>query len=89
MKLMFERYLTFKNPHYLEKLSPASRKTLNYQGGPMTPEEAELFEMDELFHDILKLRSWDEKAKIPNYVVPQIDAYLPMIEKHLYQQSGL
>jgi len=39
-----KRYLTFKNPEYYEKLSPASRVTLGFQGGVMSAEEAAAFE---------------------------------------------
>src|ERR1700733_10418230 len=39
-----KRYLTVKDPAYYGQLSEASKKTLEYQGGPMTEEEAEAFE---------------------------------------------
>ncbi|MBU0696361.1 MAG: HDIG domain-containing protein, partial [Bacteroidetes bacterium] len=35
-----KRYLTYRFPDYLEKLSEASKMTLEYQGGMMTKEEA-------------------------------------------------
>lgn len=58
-----KRYLTYKNPEYFESLSQASKKTLEYQGGVMTTEEAKLFELDPLFSEIIQLRMWDELAK--------------------------
>ncbi len=58
-----KRYLTFKYPEYLENLSEASKKTLEFQGGRMTEEEALAFEKGSLFEASIQLRKWDEKAK--------------------------
>ncbi len=66
-----KRYLTFKDPAYYANLSEASKQTLNYQGGKMTPAEAEEFERDPLFEASIQLRKWDELAKETN--TPIID----------------
>ena len=66
-----KRYLTFKEPGYYERLSEASRRTLEYQGGVMTPAEAEAFEQDPLCEVSLRMRQWDELAK--EMWVPVID----------------
>ncbi|VVP13164.1 hypothetical protein PS862_03462 [Pseudomonas fluorescens] len=58
-----KRYLTLKEPGYYERLSEASRRTLAYQGGVMTAEEAEAFERDPLCEVSLRMRQWDEQAK--------------------------
>lgn len=58
-----KRYLTLKEPGYYERLSEASRRTLDYQGGVMTAEEAEAFERDPLCEVSLRMRQWDEQAK--------------------------
>ncbi|AZC72578.1 phosphonate degradation HD-domain oxygenase [Pseudomonas chlororaphis] len=58
-----KRYLTFKEPGYYERLSQASRRTLEYQGGVMSTEEARAFEQDPLCTVSLRLRHWDEQAK--------------------------
>src|ERR1700760_4684017 len=50
-----KRYLTIKDPAYYDQLSEASKKTLEYQGGPMTPEEAEAFEQYPLFDLIIQM----------------------------------
>ncbi|MBB2496918.1 HD domain-containing protein [Aquipseudomonas ullengensis] len=60
-----KRYLCWRDAAYLSGLSLASRQTLDWQGGPMTGEEAALFEADPLFADSLRLRRWDEAAKVP------------------------
>jgi predicted HD phosphohydrolase len=46
-----------------ERLSEASRRTLEYQGGVMSAEEAEAFEQDPLCEVSLRMRQWDEQAK--------------------------
>jgi len=70
-----KRYLTFKHPVYLRQLSEASRRTLEFQGGPMTPEEAGAFEDDELFALFLQMRAWDEQAKEERLPLPDLDRY--------------
>ena len=66
-----KRYLTLKEPGYYERLSEASRRTLEYQGGVMTQTEAEAFEKDPLCAVSLRMRHWDEQAKEMH--VPVID----------------
>ncbi|MEE2750149.1 MAG: HDIG domain-containing metalloprotein [Myxococcota bacterium] len=61
-----KRYLCFSRPGYAEKLSDASRGTLAFQGGVMSAQEAKRFEQHPLFGDILRLRAWDEAAKVEN-----------------------
>jgi phosphonate degradation associated HDIG domain protein len=68
-----KRYLTAKDPGYYARLSEASRKTLEFQGGPMTPEEADNFENDPLFEVILQMRRWDEYAKETDIPVLNLD----------------
>jgi len=66
-----KRYLTLKEPRYYERLSEASRRTLEFQGGVMTAAEAEAFEQDPLCEVSLRMRQWDELAK--EMAVPVID----------------
>ena len=58
-----KRYLTFSQPDYYARLSQASRRTLGYQGGVMSAEEARAFEQDSLYAVSLRMRHWDEQAK--------------------------
>jgi phosphonate degradation associated HDIG domain protein len=58
-----KRYLTFKDPDYYNALSEASKKTLEFQGGRMTEQEALAFEKDDNFETSILLRKWDELAK--------------------------
>jgi 2-amino-1-hydroxyethylphosphonate dioxygenase (glycine-forming) len=78
-----KRYLTATDPAYYAELSEASRKTLEYQGGPMTREEAEAFEQYPLFSLIIQMRKWDELAKIEHKPLPDLQHYRGMILHHL------
>jgi 2-amino-1-hydroxyethylphosphonate dioxygenase (glycine-forming) len=78
-----KKYLTFKNPDYYNNLSNASKQTLKEQGGPMTKQQAENFENDELFEVSLKMRIYDEKAKIKDMKINTIDYYFDKINKYL------
>jgi 2-amino-1-hydroxyethylphosphonate dioxygenase (glycine-forming) len=78
-----KRYLTYHFQEYYEQLSEASKQTLEFQGGRMTLEEAMAFESDALFDLHVKLRRWDEKAKIENKPLPSLDKYADMMLHHL------
>ncbi|KPA89512.1 MULTISPECIES: phosphonate degradation HD-domain oxygenase [Pseudomonas] len=66
-----KRYLTLVEPGYYERLSQASRRTLEYQGGMMTLQEATDFAQDPLCDLSLRMRQWDEQAKLEG--VPVLD----------------
>lgn len=68
-----KRYLTWKYPSYYEQLSDASKKTLEYQGGRMEEAEAKAFEADPLFDLYIRMRTWDEAAKIEGKPLPELE----------------
>jgi gamma-butyrobetaine dioxygenase len=78
-----KRYLTGSRPAYADQLSAASRETLRLQGGPMDEGEARAFEQAPGFDDALRLRHFDDAAKRPGWCVPGLDAYRPLLERHL------
>lgn len=78
-----KRYLTWKNPAYFAALSPASVQTLAFQGGPMEEEEANDFEKNLYFELIIRMRRWDEAAKMLDYSTPGLDHYLALIGKYI------
>lgn len=83
-----KRYLCLKNPAYHAKLSEASKGTLIQQGGPMGAEEAAQFEDDPLMDTIIKMRTWDENAKVvdPPFHVPELETYRAMVERTVQRQ---
>ncbi|HEY0262585.1 MAG TPA: HDIG domain-containing protein [Chitinophagales bacterium] len=78
-----KRYLTFANPDYYERLSEASKNTLQYQGGMMSAEEAEAFREEPLFELFITMRRWDEEAKLQNQPLPDLNFYKEIARKHL------
>ncbi|XP_065842164.1 2-amino-1-hydroxyethylphosphonate dioxygenase (glycine-forming)-like [Oscarella lobularis] len=74
-----KRYLVYKEPHYYESLSDASKGTLVHQGGAMSEEEARDFENFPSFRAILRMRYWDDKAKDPS--IPVSEESLKKYEK--------
>jgi len=59
-----KRYLTYADSSYANRLSYQSKMTLIGQGGPMSKEEADKFKESEWFETKLKMRLWDEGAKL-------------------------
>jgi 2-amino-1-hydroxyethylphosphonate dioxygenase (glycine-forming) len=78
-----KRYLTYADESYYNKLSEASKKTLEYQGGRMTAEEAEAFKNAPLFEPSIALRFWDEEAKIENQPMPPLEHFEKIALRHL------
>ncbi len=70
-----KRYLCAVDPSYLEGLSPASRLSLDLQGGPMEADERAQFESNPYYRDALRLRYWDDTAKVPDLAVPGLEHY--------------
>ena len=81
-----KRYLCCRKPGYYDKLSKASKGTLNFQGGPMSEEEAQAFEAHPEYKDFLRLRSWDEAAKKIDGPIIELEELKAMAQRHLQQQ---
>jgi [1-hydroxy-2-(trimethylamino)ethyl]phosphonate dioxygenase len=75
-----KRYLCAVDPGYLAGLSPSSRLSLSLQGGPMNAEERASFESNPSHHDAVRLRHWDDTAKVPGLEVPGLDHYRDRLE---------
>lgn len=82
-----KRFLTFKYPEYFDKLSDASKITLQHQGGRMNAEEAEAFGSDPMFDLFIKMRTWDDLAKITNKALPDLNKYKQMAVLHLTKNN--
>jgi len=82
-----KRYLTYKFPSYYAKLSEASKFTLEKQGGVMNENEAKQFEEDPLYLLFIKIREWDDKAKIEHVPLPSLEIYKQMSFQHLLSQN--
>src|SRR5262249_24031427 len=78
-----KRYLCHTDPAYVTKLSAASILSLDLQGGPFTAGEARQFEAQVHAQSAVRLRRWDDLAKISGLEVPDLEHYREMF----YRQS--
>ncbi|HAL80864.1 MAG TPA: phosphohydrolase [Mucilaginibacter sp.] len=81
--VLAKRYLTYKYPGYYNKLSPASKTTLAYQGGLMSSDEAAEFELNPDAALIIRLRYWDDMAKKLNTPVNNLAHLKTLALNHL------
>ncbi len=63
-----KRYLCAVDPEYLARLSPASIRTLELQGGPN-------------FTDSVRVRQWDDGAKVAGRATPDFRHFEPMLRR--------
>lgn len=78
-----KRYLCAVDGAYLEQLSRASRLSLKYQGGPMSPEEVHAFEAEPFHADAVILRRCDDIGKQPDWSPPGLTSYRALLESLL------
>jgi gamma-butyrobetaine dioxygenase len=75
LHVVAKRYLCATDCVYLERLSPASLHSLELQGGPLGPEDVVRFEANPYYRDAIRLRWWDDAAKIEAWEVPGLHHY--------------
>lgn len=75
-----KRFLVAYDPLYFGTLSPASRRSLQWQGGAMMPAEMEAFINQPYARDALALRRWDDRAKDPAAIVPPPAHYRELLD---------
>ncbi|MET3502086.1 phosphonate degradation associated HDIG domain protein [Mucilaginibacter rubeus] len=78
-----KRYLTYKYPEYYNRLSDASKATLEFQGGVMTAAEAAEFELNQDAELIIRLRYWDDMAKEMYVPINNLDHLKAIALAHL------
>jgi phosphonate degradation associated HDIG domain protein len=74
-----KRYLCAVDPQYLSLLSPASQRSLELQGGPFGTDGTRTFEAEPYYREAVRLRHWDDQAKIPGLAVPPVAHYAARI----------
>ena len=82
-----KRYLCTIDPRYAERLSPASIRSLAVQGAALDLEEQLALETRPWFADAVRIRRWDDQAKVAGAFCPPLAAYRPLIERWLGPQS--
>ena len=77
-----KRYLCAAEPAYYDTLSKGSKHTLTLQGGFMTAEEAERAATHPWWPDALRLRRWDDKAKVLGKPTTPLSAWEPLLRRY-------
>lgn len=80
-----KRYLCAVEPSYHDGLSEASVRSLELQGGPMTPHEVEAFEAIEHSAQAVDLRRWDDQAKSLGAPTATLDAFEQLLGDVLWR----
>jgi predicted HD phosphohydrolase len=75
-----KRYLCAVDAAYLDELSAASRHSLTLQGGPFSAAEAEEFRRGRYAEAAVRLRHYDDLAKVPGLAPPPLEHYRAVLE---------
>jgi gamma-butyrobetaine dioxygenase len=81
LHVLAKRYLCAVEPAYMTSLSPASVRSLQLQGGPLTPEEVCSFEQNPFCSWAVRVRRWDDQAKTPALIVPALSQYAAVLRE--------
>ena len=76
-----KRYLCAADPLYWSGLSPASKRSLEWQGGPYTAEQADIFIRQPYADDAVQLRLWDDAAKQRDKVTPSLAHFVAIMQE--------
>lgn len=80
MHVEAKRYLCAVDSRYLAQLSPASRQSLVLQGGPLQGEELEEFRARPHFEQSIRLRRWDDAAKVVGLATPDLHHFAQYLD---------
>ena len=78
-----KRYLSAVEPGYFERLSPASVLSLRLQGGRLAGAGLDAFRALPHFAAAVALRRWDERAKVPGLLTPDLEHFRTLVERCL------
>jgi len=81
--ILAKRYKCANNPEYVKNLSSESLNTLEQQGGPLSEYDRKNFEYHLHFASSVRLRLWDDKAKIPGIETPNLEHFIPCLKAGL------
>lgn len=76
-----KRYLCWAEPGYWADLSPASQHSLTLQGGVFSPTQAEAFMAQAFAAESVRLRRYDDLAKVPAQQVPHLAHYSALMQQ--------
>jgi phosphonate degradation associated HDIG domain protein len=76
-----KRALCELEPDYCEGLSEDSRRSLTLQGGVFTRGECETFMARPFAKEAIRVRRWDDAAKVPGARTPSLSHYLAVASR--------
>ncbi len=74
-----KRWLCAAESGYFDTLSPASVRSLGLQGGPFTTDEAAAFGALPAAAEAIRVRRWDDLAKLPDAPTPPLEHFIPAL----------
>lgn len=74
-----KRWLCAAEPGYFAALSPASVRSLGLQGGTYGPAAAQAFIARPYAADAVRLRRWDDRAKVPGAPTRALEDYRALL----------
>ncbi len=80
-----KRYLCAVDKNYWASLSPASKTSLELQGGIFSKTEAIEFIDRPYAKDAVKLRIWDDLAKVKGLLTPNLKYFIAIASKVNYK----
>lgn len=83
-----KRYLCATEAGYFEALSPASKRSLKLQGGPLCAAEAEIFAVEPHGEAATRLRRWDDCAKIVGAQTAKLGHFRAVAEALVLPDAG-
>jgi phosphonate degradation associated HDIG domain protein len=75
-----KRYLCATRAGYFDALSADSKRSLALQGGVFSPVEATAFMERPFAADAVRVRLWDDQAKLANHVTPPLAHFVAVLE---------
>jgi phosphonate degradation associated HDIG domain protein len=82
-----KRYLCYAQIDYFDSLSAASVHSLALQGGVFNDAQANAFLIQAHADEAVRLRRYDDLAKVAGRETPSLDHYLPKLERLMTQAA--
>lgn len=83
-----KRYLCTVDEAYREQLSHPSIVSLELQGGLMSPDDVAAFEANPFAQEAIRLRRWDDAAKVPGLDTPSLSHYAGYLNQVAQSRAG-
>jgi phosphonate degradation associated HDIG domain protein len=82
-----KRYLCAVEHAYWDGLSDASKSSLMWQGGALSAAQANTFIQQPYAAGAVRLRRWDDLAKVPEKPTPALDEFIPLMKSMVLPET--